>query len=182
MKLDIKKFYLKTPVKCYKYLCLKISTLPGKVIEEYQLKDKVDSNGYVYVEVRRGMYGFPHAVLIAQDPLKKWVEKHGYHQTKVTPGFWKHKLRPIAFSLVVNDFSIKYVGKEHANHLIAALKQDYEFDEDWDGTKYCGISLKWDYENREVHLSMTGYVGKGCEDSTTSKAKWMRINHINMLF
>ena len=66
----------------------------------------------------------------------------------MTPGFWKHKWRPIASSLVVDDFGVKYVGKEYADHLIASLKQDYELDENWDGTKYCGISLDWDYENR----------------------------------
>ena len=57
------------------------------------------------------------------------------------PSFWKHKWHPIACSLVVDDFGVKYVGKEHADNLSAALKQDYELDEDWDGTKYCGISL-----------------------------------------
>ena len=83
----------------------------------------------------------------------------------------KHKWRHIAFPLVVDDFGIKYVGKEHADHLIAALKQDYELDEDWDGTKYCGILLNWDYENRDIHLSMSGYAKKGCRYSTTSKEK-----------
>ena len=124
MTLDIKNFYLKTPMKRYEYLRLKITTLPDEIIEEYKLKEKVDSKGYVYVKVRRGMYGLPHAGLIAQQLLEERLQKHGYEQSKVTPGFWKHKWRPIAFSLVVDDFGVKYVGKEHADHLIAALKQD----------------------------------------------------------
>jgi hypothetical protein len=28
-----------------------------------------------------------------------------------TPGLWTHKTRPILFSLVVDDFGVKYVGK-----------------------------------------------------------------------
>ena len=40
------------------------------------------------------------------------------------------------FFLVVDDFCLKYVGKEHADHLIAVLKQGYDLNEDWDGTKY----------------------------------------------
>ena len=91
-------------------------------------------------------------------------------QSKVTPGFLKHKWRPIAFSLVVDNFGVKYVGKEHADHLTAALKQDYELDEDWEGTKYCGVSLDWNYIDREVHLSMHGYVEKARQ----------RFNHIPM--
>ena len=61
---------------------------------------------------------------------------------------------------MVDDFGVKYIGKEHADHLTTVLKQDYELDEDWDGTKYYGISLNWAYINREVHLSMPGYVEK----------------------
>ena len=48
---------------------------------------------------------------------------------------------PIAFSLMVDDFGIKYIRKEFTGHLFAVLKQEYELDEDWDGTKYCGILL-----------------------------------------
>ena len=73
---------------------------------------------------------------------------------------WKHKWRPICFSLVVDDFGVKYVGEAHANHLIQALKKDYNISEDWKGQKYCGLTLDWDYEKREVHLSMPGYVEK----------------------
>ena len=39
------------------------------------------------------------------------------------PGLWRHKTRPILFSLVVNDFGIKYKGKQHALHLINAIEQ-----------------------------------------------------------
>ena len=117
------------------------------------------------------MYGLPYAGLIPQEMLRKRLEKHSYHQSKITPDFWNYKWPPIAFTLVVDNFGIKCVDREHADHLIAALKPYYELDEDWDGTKYCGISLDWDYENREVHLSMPGYVEKGCKDSTTYNSK-----------
>ena len=66
--------------------------------------------------------------------------------------------RPINFTLLVDNFRVKYVGKEHADHLINALKQHYTVAEDWEGTKYGGINLDWDYTKRQVHLSMPGYV------------------------
>ena len=94
-------------------------------------------------------------VLLAQELLAERLAKKGYQQSKTTPGLWKHKWRPVQFTLVVDDFGVKYVGKEHAEHLMEALKEHYEVSEDWTGSKYCGLTLKWDYKHRKVHLSMT---------------------------
>ena len=58
----------------------------------------------------------------------------------------------------MDDFGVKYINKADVNHLIQTLKQDYEIEEDWEGTWYLGITLDWDYKKREVHLSMPGYV------------------------
>ena len=66
-------------------------------------------------------------------------------------------MAPNRFSLVVDDFGVKYEGKEHADHLMAVLKEHYTVTEDWGGTKYIGITLDWDYEGRKVHLSLPGY-------------------------
>jgi hypothetical protein len=60
----------------------------------------------------------------------------------------------------VDDFGVKYVGKEHADHLIASLQDLYSITIEWDGTLYCGTTFKWNYEKRHVDLSMPGYVAK----------------------
>ena len=75
----------------------------------------------------------PQAGLLTQTLLEERSKKHGYEQSKITPGFQKHKGRPICFTLVVDDFGVKYVEKEHARHLISALKEHYEISEDWEG-------------------------------------------------
>jgi hypothetical protein len=63
------------------------------------------------------------------------------------------------FALVVDDFAVQYKWWEHAQHLLAALKQDYEaVTVDWDGKLFCGITLEWDYINRTVDLLMPGYI------------------------
>ena len=59
---------------------------------------------------------------IANKLLAKRLAKHGYFQHRHTPGLWGHTDRPIKFSLVVDDFAIQYVGKEHANHLLTLLR------------------------------------------------------------
>jgi hypothetical protein len=97
---------------------------------------------------------------MANKLFKQRLAKHGYYEVVHTPGLWKHTTRPISFTLVVNDFSSKYVEKEHAEHLLNALQQHYILDIDWSGTLYCGIALKWDYLNKTVDISMPGYIKK----------------------
>ena len=158
MSIDIKDFYLCTPMKRYEYFRMKLELFPEDIIQEYDLRNKVDATGNVHCEVRRGMYGLPQAGIIAQELLQERLLKAGYRQSKVTPGYWKHDWRPISFTLVVDDFGVKYINETVVNHLIQALKQDYEIEENWNGTRYLGITLDWDYNKREVHLSMPGYV------------------------
>jgi hypothetical protein len=64
----------------------------------------------------------------------------------------------VAFSLVVDDFGVKYVGEENARHLHDTLNRYYKTSVDWAGQLYCDITLAWDYVNRNVDLSMPGYV------------------------
>ena len=91
------------------------------------------------------MYGLTYAGIIAQKLLEERLEKHDHKQSDTTPGFWTHKWRPISFTLIVDDFGVKYVGEEHANHLISVLSEHYVVKKDWKGEKYCGITLDWDY-------------------------------------
>jgi hypothetical protein len=41
------------------------------------------------------------------------------------------------FTLVVDDFGVKYVGKENVDLLIWCIKQKYELVEDWTGNLHC---------------------------------------------
>jgi hypothetical protein len=95
--------------------------------------------------------------------IGKMVEQTCYSQSKAVPGLWTHKTRPISFTLIINDFGVKYVGKEHAMHLISILKQHYKISEDWTGSKCIGVTFEWDYRNCRVHLSMPGYISKALQ-------------------
>ena len=75
-----------------------------------------------------------------------------------TPGLCRHKWRPITFSLVVDEFGVKYVGKQHAYHLINSIQENYQVSTYWEGQRYCDISIKWKYEKQVVDLSMPGYI------------------------
>ena len=84
MTIDISNFYLNTPMDRYEYMRMKLDMFPDDVIKEYNLRDKVEPNGDVYIEVRKGMYGLPQAGLLAQKLLTKRLAKHGYTQSGVT--------------------------------------------------------------------------------------------------
>ncbi len=158
--MDIKDFYLNTPMKRPEYTCLKTSDMPNEVIEQYDLKSLVTHDGYVYCKTSKGMYGLPHAGIIAQKLLAKRLVEHGYHQSKIINGFWKHKTRPICFCLVVDDFAVKYINQEDADHLINAIRKYYPMTVDNEAMKYIGLTIKWDYENRKAHIHMPGYLEK----------------------
>jgi hypothetical protein len=110
--------------------------------------------------MRRAVWGLPQAGILANKILCKHVLPHGYYECVNTHGLWKHIWRPISFTLVVNDFGVKYVGQEHVDHLIWCLKQQYKLTEDQTGNLYCGITLKWDYDARTLDISMPGYIKK----------------------
>ena len=93
------------------------------------------------MKIRKGMYGLPQAGILANKLLKKRLAKQGYYELPHTPGLWKHISRPIAFSLVVDDFGVKYVGEQHARHLVESIKKEYTVNVDWAGELYCGIKL-----------------------------------------
>ena len=118
MTMDIKDFYLNTPMARYEYMRLRLADMPKDVTAHYKLDEIATPEGYIYCEIQKGMYGLPQAGIIAQQLLEERLQKDGYHQSKTTPGLWTHETRPISFSLVVDDFGVKYVGKENAQHLL----------------------------------------------------------------
>ena len=127
------------------------------------------------------MYGLPHAGIIAQKLLEERLTKHGHHQSDHTQGLWVHDWQPISFSLIVDDFGVKYVGKEHADHLVKILEEFYVVEKDWEGKKYCGITMDFDYTKRQVHLSMPGYCNEGLRRFKHECQKWTDQPHKHVL-
>jgi hypothetical protein len=159
MCLDIKNFYLTAPLDRYKYMKMPIALFPEWIVEQYNL-NKYVYNSFIYLEMQRAVWGLLQAGILADKLLRQRLLPHGYFECANMPGLWKQKTRPIAFPLVVDDFGVKYVGKEHVDHLIAAIKEKYELVEDWSGDLYCGIKLAWDYNAQTLDISMPGYICK----------------------
>jgi hypothetical protein len=113
------------------------------------------------MEIRKGMYGLPQAGILANKLLKKHLAIHSYFKQPHTPGLFSHKSCPIWFNLAVDDFGIKYIGKDTLLHLYNFFWDEaYDIIKDHTGDLYCGINLKWNYTKGYVNLSMPKYVMK----------------------
>jgi hypothetical protein len=71
MTIDIKDFYLNTPMARYKYMRLRIADMPDNAIKHYNLRDKATPDGCIYCEIQKGMYSLPQASIIAQQLLEE---------------------------------------------------------------------------------------------------------------
>jgi hypothetical protein len=137
--IDITHFYLNTPLGRL-YMVINLSSLPKEIIYKYDLME-LAQDGKVYIEIQKGMYGLPQAGILTNKLLQRNLAKDGYRPTPHTHGLWKHDTRPISFSLVVDDFGVKYDGCEHAEHLMECIKKNYNISSDWKGSAYCGLTL-----------------------------------------
>jgi len=142
--IDLKDFYLMTTMTRPEYMHMKIKDLPEEFVTMYNLTNKAT----------------PQAGILAQELLEQRLNKHGYHQSPITPGLCRHNYRPISFTLCVDDFTIKYIGRKHAEHLTSIPGEHYNCSYDWDGQQYLGMTIDWDYTGRAVHASMLNYIPK----------------------
>jgi hypothetical protein len=155
--IDIHNFYLHTPLGRFEYMVINLASLPQVTIENYDLIE-LSQDGKVYIEIQKGMYGLPQAGILTNELLQQNLAKDGYRPTTHTQDIWTHNTRPISLSLVVDDFGVKYTGREHAEHLMACIRNNYNISSDRNGGAYCGLTLDWDYKKRTVDLSIPGYI------------------------
>ena len=127
-----------------------------EIIAQSQLRS-LASDGWIFMEIRKGVPGLKHAGRISNNRLQLHLAKFGYAPVSRTPSLWKHATKK-QFSLVVDDFGVKYVGKENSNHLIQALSNLYTISVDWTVPWYCVLTLDWYYTRQTCNVSMPSYL------------------------
>ena len=106
--------------------------------------DKQAHKGFIYWEICKAIYRLPNTGRFANKRFRQKFKPAGFYEIAHTPGLWKHKRRPIKFFLIVDNFGVKCVGKEHIDYLITSLRQIYtRITVDWTGELYADINLKW---------------------------------------
>jgi hypothetical protein len=116
MMMDIRNYYIGTPLPRFVYMKMLLSRFPEEIVQKYNLI-ALAVGGWVYIEIRKGMYVLKQTGLLANQLLQTRLAPFGYYPARHTPGLWLHKTQPISFTLVMDDFKVKYVGKQHAEHL-----------------------------------------------------------------
>jgi hypothetical protein len=61
---------------------------------------------------------------------------------------------------VVDDFGVKFVNKEDADHLFATLRLKYKLKVDWEGRQYLGRRIVFDNAQHTVTIDMPDYIPK----------------------
>ena len=87
-----------------------IELIPEEFQRTYNLLPLV-KNGNIYMQIERGIYGLPQSGILFNKLLQKRLAPYGYYEMPHSSGLWKHTSRPISFTLVIDNFGIKYVGK-----------------------------------------------------------------------
>jgi hypothetical protein len=100
MMMDIKNYYLGTPLPRFEYMKMLLSRFPNEIIKKYNLNAlAVDS--WVYIEIRKVMYGLKQEGLLANQRLQTRGYQHlgvTLHDTPLDYGYTK-LVQYISFSL-----------------------------------------------------------------------------------
>ena len=142
-----------------RYECMKLALacIQEEIIEQYSLRT-LSSDGWVYLDTRKGMPGLKQVGRIANDRINSHLAHFGFSPVPRTQALWKHDRKPILFSLVVDDFGVNYIVKENNDHLIQALQKLCTISIDWTGFVFCGLTIDWDYAARTCDIFMPKYL------------------------
>jgi hypothetical protein len=149
-----------------------LALFPQWIIEQYDLMHH-PLNRKVHLELRHAVWGLPRVGILAKKQLRWKLDPFRYHECLNVPGLCYHETCPISFTLMGNNFGVKYINDNDFKHLIASLKTMYKLTEDWTGDLYCGIALDWDYINRTVDITMPGYIQKKLVSNWMQKCPYL---------
>ncbi len=105
---DLKDFFLASPMEKPEFMKIKYKYLPADIRTKYQLDTLVSPDGYVYVKIKKGMYGLKEAAIIAFNQLVQKLDPAGYEPMPFTPGLCHHRTKRTTFALCVDNFGVKY--------------------------------------------------------------------------
>jgi hypothetical protein len=105
MTIDISDFNLNTTMSRPEFMRVSLKTIPESIMVEYNLHQYI-SNGNIYSQINKGLYGLVQASKLAYDQLLARLTKADFYPAPYTPGLFTHRTRPISFTLCVDDFGV----------------------------------------------------------------------------
>jgi hypothetical protein len=156
---DLEDFYLGTNLPHPEFIRIPAKFISKKVMQFYLL-DKFLHKGALYCIVLKTHYGLPQAGALSQARLFAHLEKHGYHQLFHAPALFRNSDGSIRFALVVDDFAVVWSSKKAMKHFLQTLRKLYTIKVDYHGSRYLGLDIAIDRQQRHVTLTMPGYIKK----------------------
>ena len=120
---------------------------PSSLLDELGLSPFLQTDRYnktfVYADIVKTVPGLKNSGLLSQNRLIRHLATCGYHQT-ATPMLFRHATRDISFTLVVDDFGVKYTALSDYNHLKSSLELLYKVTSSPIGTRCLGFDIDYD--------------------------------------
>ena len=103
------------------------------------------------------------SAIIVYECLVLNLQPHGYAPVAHSPFIWIHTTLPTTFTLAVEKFGIKFFAADDATHLLDELRKYYSITVDPSGSKYCGLTINWNYPGNYIDISMPNAFRKSLE-------------------
>ena len=78
MSMDLKDYFLASPMKRPEYMKMHLSQFPPDIIAQYNLQLLANADGFVFIKIKKGMYGLKQAAILAYNKLVIALAPHGY--------------------------------------------------------------------------------------------------------
>ena len=131
----------------------------------------MDAQGCVHARIDGALCGPAEAGRIANQDMADHLAKFGHHECKFTPGLFTHETRPIQFSLIADDFAVKWINKSDFDHLLQSLETKCTMTCDMEGKQHVGMHPEWNCDTREVICSMDQCIQDALSELEVTKPK-----------
>ncbi len=118
-------------------------------------------NPFLFCDVLKTVPGLPQSGLLSQLRLVALLTQRGFSETS-TPMLFRHRTHSTAFTLVVDDFLVRYSHPSELDHFVSCLSTLYELKVHQDLPRYTYLGYTIDYSPTPLSpcmtLSMPNYV------------------------
>ncbi len=90
------------------YMKVPLRYFPSDIQKQYNLTEKVTTSGYIYIKIKKGMYGLKQAAFLEYNNLTKNLNADGYEPIPHTDSYWRYKNLPAIFCLCVDNFGVNF--------------------------------------------------------------------------
>ena len=159
---DMANFYYGTPLPANEqiYASVPVSSFSPAILDKYNLHQFINNN-HILLKFLKTIPGLPNAGILSKQRVDGIFAARGYHEDELVPCVYRHVSNRTLFLLVVDDMAIKYYDLASRNHLLETLTAaGYGLTVNDKGTKFVGLTVNYNREQRYIDISMPDYAAK----------------------